>query len=114
MGDYDPYGMLIYLTYIEALDCDNICCFKYLGVTNSDLKSVESANKVKLTNNDKRMIDMLIVRLGDRIATGNKLKQMLVKMKESSFKVEIEALQSICDDFLENYITKKALRNDTI
>ncbi|OII76546.1 DNA topoisomerase [Cryptosporidium andersoni] len=118
LGDYDPPGINIYLTYVRGSDnyeslivaCPHIY---FMGIHYEDTFDLPCTTQIPLTRNDKTVLSNL---LSDPVVKAcNKLHGQCKMMFKSGYKCELEAFQAISSDFLVNsYLPNKLLKRSWI
>lgn len=114
IGDYDPYGILIYLAYKEGnvkdvginYDCKNI---KWVGMCSEDVQLFPPESILRLTQKDKNVIKKL---LNDKKNIENsQIKKEICQMEKNNCKFEIEAVVCLgMEFFIKKYLVLKILR----
>ncbi|CRG97289.1 topoisomerase, putative [Plasmodium gallinaceum] len=113
VGDYDPYGIRIYLTYKEGNSTyeNNICScknIKWIGMCSEDIKLFPKQSLLVLTKKEKKVIKNL---LEDKNLNYSQIKKEVCEMEKMNYKFEIEAIEYLgMEFFIKKYLILKILR----
>ncbi|CRG99137.1 topoisomerase, putative [Plasmodium relictum] len=114
VGDYDPYGIRIYLTYKEGnsanedsiYSCKNI---KWIGMCSEDIGLFPKESLLVLTKKEKNVIRNLLE--DKNLNYNSKIRKEVCEMKKMNYKFEIEAIEYLgMEFFIKKYLILKILR----
>jgi meiotic recombination protein SPO11 len=108
LGDLDPHGICIYLTYWRALDQS----IEWIGVHYEDIGpdyNQHSLLGLKLKPSDVSLIKSLM----DREGIPEKVVEQLEKIKQRGLKYEVECLHSLGESFLASVWLPSKLQSFT-
>lgn len=98
IGDFDPHGLHIYLTYRES--CPRL---RWVGLHWEDVQKLPVESALAVTQTDEKLIQRLKGKHGD------KFDEQLEFMTRKKF--ELEALHSLGRNFAADYFPQKILRS---
>lgn len=114
LGDYDPHGLQIFLTYqygSKTFEGKQLAWepLRWLGMLAADTEALPAAALLQQGPRDRALLQSLLVHPG---VTGNeKILTECQRMLLKGVKCEVEALESLGPDHLgRNYIATKILR----
>ncbi|CAD2087007.1 topoisomerase, putative [Plasmodium vinckei lentum] len=116
VGDYDPYGIRIYLSYKEGCKNNQNAIYpckdiKWIGMCSEDVNYFPKESLLSLSMKEKHVIQNL---LNDKnLYYNSKLRTEISEMNGKNIKFEIEAFEYVgMEFFVKNYLIRKILRKE--
>ncbi|SCP03906.1 topoisomerase, putative [Plasmodium ovale] len=114
VGDYDPYGIQIFLSYKEGCKTNEGAIYackdiKWAGMCSDDVKLFPKESLLALTKKEKNIIQNMLNDNTERISY--QMKMEIFEMDKRNSKFEIEAVEYMgMDFFIRKYLLRKILR----
>ncbi|KAL8437762.1 hypothetical protein Efla_006654 [Eimeria flavescens] len=118
VGDYDPHGMQIFLTYqsgSKSFDGKQLAfaALKWIGLRREDTEALPAAARMRLGKRDWSLLQGLLEHPG--VLSNEQLRTECKRMHAGGWKSEVEALETHGPDYLaRNYIATRILRRSWI
>ncbi|SCN45074.1 topoisomerase, putative [Plasmodium malariae] len=116
VGDYDPYGIRIFLSYKEGCktneegvySCKNI---KWVGMCSEDMTLFPKESLLALTKKEKNVIRNLLK--DNNLKNSSTIINQVHEMNKTNCKFEMEAVEYLgMDFFIRKYLIRKILRKE--
>ncbi|CAA9987170.1 meiotic recombination protein SPO11-2, putative [Plasmodium knowlesi strain H] len=116
VGDYDPYGFRIYLSYKEGCktnEDDIFACtnMRWIGMNSQDIELIPKEALLPLSMRDKNVLRNMLN--GHNLKCSAKVRTEITQMEKLSKKFEIEAMESLGTDFfIREYLIRRVMRRE--
>ncbi|SBT32883.1 topoisomerase, putative [Plasmodium ovale wallikeri] len=114
VGDYDPYGIQIFLSYKEGCKTNEGAIYsckdiKWAGMCSDDVELFPKESLLALTKKEKNIIQNMLNDNTERIS--HQMRMEILEMDKRNCKFEIEAVEYRgMDFFIRKYLLRKILR----
>ncbi|GAW79976.1 hypothetical protein, conserved [Plasmodium gonderi] len=118
IGDYDPYGILIFLSYKNGCNTNEDAIYacekmKWVGMNAHDIKLLPKEAIMPLSMKDKNVIRNLLK--NENLSYNSKMRKEVTQMEKDNHKFEIEAMEYWgMEFFIQKYIIRRIMRKEWI